>query len=136
LNWLKGKNVGILTLEASNYDEFDLGTGGSSDGGGSTDIIIAANSHYITQGFSGTVTVTTSDEDLGYMTGWARDVKLLASYNGASTSAKILVIDAGQILVDGSIAADKRVFFGARYFGNLNANGIILFDRALEWAAS
>jgi hypothetical protein len=29
-------------------------------------------------------------------------------------------------------AAQKRVFFGVEY-DNLNANGITLFDNALEW---
>jgi len=37
------------------------------------------------------------------------------------------------LLVDGSNAAEKRVFFGAQYFNNLNANGITLFNNALEW---
>jgi hypothetical protein len=33
------------------------------------------------------------------------------------------------------IASERRAFFGAQLFDNLNENGVKLFDRSLEWAA-
>jgi len=133
---LKGKAIGILTVEGANWDEFDLGTGGDSSDGGSADINIVDNSHYITSVFStGTITVATASTNAGYISGWSNDVTNLAHYDGAATWSKLLVVEKGGTLVDATSAAERRVFFGAKYFGNLNADGITLFNRALDWVA-
>jgi len=137
--WLKDKVVPILTVEGANSDELSMGDGGSSSSGKSKFIIIdVPSAHYITQGFPANVQiqVTTSVNDLGHMTGYdGYGLQELAHYDtSGAEKAKILVADSGALLVDGSSAADKRVFFGAKYFANLNDNGITLFDRALEWA--
>ena len=92
--------------------------------------------HPITQGFAAGVPiqVTTSSSNLGYISGYSKGVKELGHYDTSGTvKAKILAVDAGALLIDGSSAAEKRVFFGAQYFGNLNSNGIKLFDNALKW---
>jgi len=137
--WLKDALAPILTIQGEDSDELAMGDGGSSKGGKSKYIIIDnPSAHYITQGFAAGVPiqVSTSVDNLGHMTGYdGYGIQELAHYdtNGA-VKAKILVADSGALLVDGSSAADKRVFFGAQHFDNLNANGITLFDRALEWA--
>jgi len=141
-DWLRHAEVPILSVEGANADEFILGDGGSSKGGKSTEVVIFDNTHPITAHLAqgAVVPVTTSDQNLGYMTEWddepASEVQMLAYYNSAGEwKAKILVADKGDILADGDTpAADKRVFFGARYFGNLNPAGVTLFDKALEWA--
>ena len=136
---LKDAIVPILTVEGANSDELAMADGGSSKSGKSKYIIIDdPSAHYITQGFAAGVPiqVTTSVNNLGHMKGYeGYGLEELAHYDTTgSTKAKILVADAGAALVDGtSTAADKRVFFGAQYFANLNDNGITLFDRALEW---
>jgi hypothetical protein len=140
--WLRDAEVPIVSVEGANADELILGDGGSSKGGKSTDIVIFDNSHPITDhlGPNEIVQVTVTDKNLGYMTEWddesASQVQMLAYYNSAGEwKAKILVADKGDILADGETpAGDKRVFFGARYFANLNPAGILLFDKALEWA--
>ncbi len=134
--WLKSEDVGIFTLEGANNDEFDLGTGGSSDGGGDDEINITNNTHYITEVFSiGTLQVSTSTSNAGYMSGQSNDVYGLGDYIANSGQHKIVVVEDGGTLTDSTTAANRRVFFGAQYFNNLNSNGLTIFQRALDWAA-
>ena len=135
--WLKTQVVGLLTLEGANNDEFEMGTGGSSSGGGDTDINITDNTHYITQVFPTCVlTVTVSPNNLGSMSGWANDVNKLAHYDSTPTSAKLLEVERGGVLQGGTnTAADRRVFFGAQRFGNLTVDGRTIFNRSLDWVA-
>lgn len=136
--WLKNNKAGILTLEGNNFDEFELGNNGSTGGGGSMTVFVVNNTHFITQPFSaGTLTVTTSTTNLGEMRGWANDVTNLAYYTADNTRSKLLYAEKGTVLQGGTnLAAGRRVFYGARYFNNLNNNGRILFTRASLWAAS
>ncbi|MFC1704891.1 LamG-like jellyroll fold domain-containing protein [Nanoarchaeota archaeon] len=134
--WLKSEAVGILTVEGSNNDEFDFGTGGNSNDAPDTIINITNNTHYITQPFSlGPVSVASTSGNGGYITGWSNDVNLLAYYNNTPTQSKLLAVESGGTLADSSTAAERRVFFGARYFANLNSNGTTIFNRALDWVA-
>jgi len=133
--WLKFKGVGILTLEGNTDDDLGLADEGSSKGGKSTNMVIVDNTHPITQGFSGTVTVSINSKHLGDMEGWANDVTLLGHYEGSPEKAKLLVIDANQILTDGTTSPDKRVFYGVQFFKNLTVDGKTLFDNALTWVS-
>jgi len=134
--WLKDQAVSIFTVAGTNWDELEMGSGGSSSGGGDTDIK-PDNSHYITGVFSNAVrTVTTVATNLGDMSGWANGVRKLAHYKSNSTLAKLLYVEAGGVLQGGvNTAAERRVFFGVQYFANLTADGITLFNRSLNWAA-
>jgi hypothetical protein len=77
------------------------------------------------------------------MEGWGNGVQSLAYYSGEPASSTLLVVEQGGTLVSfgtgacqsAGTATDRRVFFGARLFANLNANGREVFDRAFEWAA-
>ncbi|MCH7933624.1 MAG: hypothetical protein IIC36_06470, partial [Gemmatimonadetes bacterium] len=135
--WLKTEVVGILTLEGSNWDEFEMGSAGTSDLGADTQINITDNTHYITSVFpTGVLTVTTVTTNLGSMSGWANGVGKLAHYNSNSALAKLLYVDIGGVLQGGvNTAADRRAFWGAQYFANLTADGITIFNRALDWVA-
>jgi len=118
-----------------------MGDGGSSKGGNDKYIIIT-QAHPITAGFAlgVPIQVTTSTSHLGHMTGWDENgsgVELLANYDtDGATKAKILAVDKLGLLVDGTQAPEKRVFFGAQYFANLTSEGVILFDQAFDWAAA
>ena len=135
--WLKNEAVGLLTLEGANWDELELGSAGSSAGGGDTDIDITDNTHYITAVFpTGVRTVTTATTNLGEMRGWANGVNKLGHYAASPTMAKLLEVEKGGILQGGvNTAAERRVFLGAQFFGNLNADGKTLFNRSLDWVA-
>jgi len=138
--WLKNIAVPILTVEGQNWDEFDMGTGGDSNLGGSLDIDITDNTHYITSVFPlGVLTInnagTNTSNDLGYMAGWANGVKKLANYTSNSSWARLTYVDKGGALVTSGTAAERRVFFGARYFAQLNSDGVKIFDRSLQWVS-
>ena len=135
--WLKNQAVPIFTVEGANNDELELGSGGSSSGGGDTQINITDNTHYITGVFAtGVRTVTSVTTDLGYMSGWANGVTKLAHDNANSTLAKLLYVGNGGVLQGGvNTAAERRSFFAAQYFANLTADGITLLNRSLDWAA-
>lgn len=133
--WLKNRIVPILTIEGCNNDEYELASTGVSDTTADTDVDIVDDTHYIAAGLSGTVTAYTVAANIGYMSGWANDVKPIARFNAAPTQATVLYVEKGGLLRGGvNTAAERRVFVAAQYFNNLGANGVSLFNAALEWA--
>jgi hypothetical protein len=68
------------------------------------------------------------------MTGWAQDVSDLAQSWDTASEAWILAVDKDETLQGGvNTAAERRVYLGAAFFGNLNSAGEAIFDRALDW---
>lgn len=132
--WLANQAVPILTVDAQNYNEFQLGTSQSRNGGGATGTIFAA--HFITEIFPigpPPITLDTGGQR-GRIQGFTNDVTMLVHYGTNTARAKILVVEAGGLLVDGvTNAPAKRAFFGAREFGFLNNDGISLFNRTIAW---
>jgi len=141
IDWLHNEAIPILTVDGENAEELEMGDGGSSKGGNSKFIIIT-QAHPITAGFAlgVPIQVSTSTNNLGHMTEWDEDgsqVKLLANYDtNGEQKAKILAVDKLGLLVDGTQAPEKRVFFGAQYFANLTSEGVQLFDQAFAWATA
>jgi len=138
--WLKPYAVPILTVEGQNWDELSMGTSGDSNLGGSLDINIVDNSHFITSVYPlGAVTINTAGtntgNDLGYMSGWANGVKSLANYTFNSNWSRLEYVEKGDLLVTSGTAAERRVFYGARYFGELTSDGVRIFDRSLAWVS-
>jgi hypothetical protein len=141
---LKSIGVGIVTVEGYTWDELDLGTSGDGVNGAGVDVKILDNSHYITQALGvnngDTVTIADVAGNSGRILGWdagSSQIDALATYTSPSddSEARLLAVESGDTLADGSSAADRRVFLGARFFDNLNSIGDDLFDRALLWAA-
>ena len=94
----------------------------------------------LTAGFNGiqvfyTITVTDADANLD-LEGIDVVLSSMTSTSSGTEKAKILVVNAGATLFDGTPAENKRVFFGAQYFDKLNDLGVALFDQALYWAAN
>ncbi len=135
--WLKTESIPILTMEGSNWDEYDLGTGGTSDSLTSRDINIVNGTHYITENLgTGTFTIYTgASAGGGDISGWSNDVQNLAFYSGSGTLSALLVVENGGTLVDSTTAAERRAFFAGFDFGSLNANGLTIFERAVDWTA-
>ncbi len=135
---LKNAEIGILTVEGDHYNELQMARSGDSSQGNKY-VKITDFSHYITQDFEQTnnkIKVASSDNGAGYMKYWNKnnsEVKSLVDYD--SKKSKLLVVEAGDKLYNHEIASDRRAFFGAQLFDNLNENGVKLFDRSLEWAA-
>jgi hypothetical protein len=135
--WLKDDSIGILTVEGTNNDEFDLGTSGDSTGAPDGDVEIQNGSHYITQDYNtnDVVTIASTTSNLGYMGGWSNDVQALAVYDSTPTQSWLLAVENGGTLTDLTTAAERRVFLGAQYFANLNSNGTDIFERSLNWVS-
>jgi len=120
-----------------------MGYKGKSGAGGETSINITSD-HFIIlnaesklgiplQGL--TIPVTNNSKHLGFMKSDASyGTESLANYDGKPNKSKILIADAGALVNEPT--AGKRVFFGAQFFGNLNDNGVALFDSAVEWVAA
>jgi hypothetical protein len=135
--WLKTETIPILTTEGSNWDEYDLGTGGSSASLTSTDINIVNGSHYITETFgTGIVTIYNgASAGGGDISGFSNDVQNLAFYSGSGTLSAITVVESGGTLADSSTAAERRSFFAGFDFEELNTDGLTLFARTVDWTA-
>lgn len=136
---LKNFPIGIVTVEGYTWDELDLGTSGDGVNGAGTSINILDNTHYITKEHSlGPVTIADISGNSGQIKGWTANgaqIDALGVYVSDSSEARLLAVESGEKLADGTDAADRRVFLGARYFANLNSVGENLFDRSLTWAA-
>ena len=129
--------TGVITMEGFNYDEFGLGTGGSDTTANDDTVNITNVLHTITSGFSvGQINATYHTTNQGHMLGWGNDVKALAVYASSPARAKILAVDKGEILAGGNTAGGRRAAFLQTNGSDLNQNGIILWQNALDWAAS
>ncbi|MFQ5481544.1 MAG: hypothetical protein ACE5ER_02200, partial [Nitrospinaceae bacterium] len=138
VGWLAPFNVGILTLHGNTFNTFSLGTGGATFGPvNSTDIVVQNPTHYIMQvppfSSGGTHTIYTNADNSGHMQGWSNGVTALATHQPNATRGRLLVVDAGALLVNGNPAPSRRAYFAARFFANLNTDGQELFKRSLEW---
>ena len=152
-NWLKDEAVGILTLDAlpnPNANRFCLASIGDDNRPVTPWMTVTNNTHYITKIFNGTrippfdVDVGGGTEAGGNMRGWeGYGVLSLGHYQGLPPQSKLLVVEKRGTLVSfgtggcqfAGTAADRRVFFGARLFGNLTNDGKEVFDHAFNWAA-
>ncbi|QPJ62540.1 MAG: type II secretion system protein [Candidatus Nitronauta litoralis] len=141
-SWLSGISVPILTLYAQDYNEFSLGTNRDTNGQEVLGTVQIAN-HFITRvfglgNFAFDDGVAINQPDRGYITGFSNQVTSLISYAIAGRS-KLLVVQSGGTLVNGSPAPARRAFLGMRHYTEggrvLNRNGLKLFNRTLAWAA-
>ncbi len=141
-SWLSGTTAPIVTLYSQDYNEFSLGTNRDTNGEEVLGTVQIAN-HFITRvfglgnfAFDDGVAVNTPDR--GYITGFTNQVTSLISYAIAGRS-KLLVVQSGGTLVNGSQAPARRAFLGMREYREggrvLNRNGLKLFNRTLAWAA-
>ena len=135
-NKLVNATIGVVNEEGGLVDEF--GFAPSEVNYSATDIGIVDVSHYITIPFvAGPLTITSSPQDLQRLTGVvATGLDSLAESSGLPTLA---AIEVGGGLAGGGNAAGRRAQlpWGANAFdfNALNADGLTIFQRALEWGA-
>eukprot|EP00003_Mantamonas_plastica_P013238 TRINITY_DN231_c0_g1_i21.p1 TRINITY_DN231_c0_g1~~TRINITY_DN231_c0_g1_i21.p1 ORF type:complete len:4505 (+),score=1241.59 TRINITY_DN231_c0_g1_i21:2738-16252(+) len=134
--WQKLIDVGVLNFEGACDNEYRIGTGGSSNLGGSTTCNVLDSNHFITKGYSGVVTVSTSTGSLGYVRPVIADVKILLQYTSSANDDRLVYIDGGGTLDDASITPARRVFYPAQFTNKFTADGTVFFNRSLEYAAS
>ncbi len=133
---LVNAEIGVVTEEDNLSDEFGMAAGIAWESG--TQVEINDNSHYITSPFSlGLLTILTANESLAYVTGaQSPDLGQLAS---SSSGYGVVTLDAGDAMFGGGAAAGRRAQlpWGGDNFdvNHLNADGLTILQRALEWGA-
>ncbi len=134
---LKNAAIGIVIGESDFHDEF-----GVSEMGGDhndTQIEVTDNSHYITQAFPlGVLTVATTSDHIAYFEAeLAPEATSLANQPGDAAKITLIVLDEGDALYGGGVAAGRRVALpiGAFASTDLNDDGKTLLKRSLEWAS-
>lgn len=139
VNW---ENALIHDGEAGNF--FLSDRGGNEDAENLTQIDIVDPSHPLAAGLSGTVTVYDPPNAQQYGLGeLGEGVSLIASSADDPDRHMIFAVDVGDALLgDGSdgfpdTAAGRRVMFFLSDFGfsTLTADGVSLFNAAIDWAA-
>lgn len=131
-----GADIPILFLEQAIFDDMLMGDSG---GDFTTDLRewdIADNTHPITDGQSlGSVAVQFSEKDMlpgemAYVTDTgAEGVQVLATSPDDPTQVTLAAIDKGGLLLDGTLAANRRVFMG---FADWNLGSDVVTDKAWE----
>ncbi len=131
----------IVNEQIALHDE--LGFSSSSGSNAFDKIFVENNSHSITTGFStGWLTIATSSQTLYSLEGTlAPGMNTLATtwINGANYKDGLALLESGASLYNGGSAAARRAQLpwgaGGFNFANLNANGQLIMQRAIEWAA-
>ncbi len=133
---LVNATIGVVTEEGDLSDEFGMASTITWDSGDTLNI--TDNSHYITQPFSlGNLTVMTAVNSLAYVSGTRSvDLKNLGSIINRPA---LVALDVGATTYTAGTAAGRRVQlpWGGNTFdvNTLNADGLTLLQRALEWGA-
>jgi hypothetical protein len=135
---LKGYPIGVVNEEPELYDDLLLASGDTEHVGSSIDIV--DNSHFITSVFPpGALSIYQRDmEILSASKPHAAGLQVLGEFKG---NASLTVIDAGAETTSGP-ATGRRVtlplgqHFAAGFdWTHLNNNGLLLVQRAIEWAS-
>lgn len=138
---LTGTIVGIVNEQKALLIE--LGFSGEVDSNSRSDIVILDNTHSITSGLAlGTTTITTSNQPFTFTNnGSAPGAQVLAETNQVSSffEPSLLTLETNAELWGGGSAAGRRVALPWGDIGfdvnALNADGLMIMQRAFEWAA-
>ncbi|MCP5092993.1 MAG: DNRLRE domain-containing protein, partial [Gammaproteobacteria bacterium] len=134
-NKLTAATIGAVIEEDNLAGELGFSGGINWDSGTNFDI---DNTHYITSTLAtGDVALLSSFESLATLTGTiAADIQVLGYHDGLISLA---ALDGGAALSGGGSAAGRRVILpwggSDMDVGFLNADGLTVFRRALEWGA-
>jgi prepilin-type N-terminal cleavage/methylation domain-containing protein len=140
---LVGAPIGVVIEEGSLYDEFGISTSAATTN--ETSIRITNNSHPISLGFSGTISICSTSSPMYVATGTespdlttlAEDAGLLSPLLGKPILA---VLERGSRMAGTTeTSAGRRVVlpWGASGFdiGTLRGNGLTIMQRSIEWAS-
>lgn len=135
---------GIVFEEAELVDEFQVAPGVTFSS--STFLNIVNRTHYIVStlptGGNPTSTPVHLASNAFQMSslnsGWALGVSILGHHPSRSNFPSLVAIRAGGTLMNGSLAAGRRVMLPWGHedqeFNHLNSNGLTILRRSLEWA--
>lgn len=131
--------VPVLTWESQLYDEFGMTPTSFGSAGTQSlqrNLAIAAPTHPVAGGLSGTVAVTSSSSTFNYGKPNANAVRI-ATLTGDASRVAVFAYDAG-VSMPGLVAPARRIglFLGDSTASVLTTNGWRIFERAVEWAAA
>ncbi|MDQ5823423.1 MAG: DUF6443 domain-containing protein, partial [Chloroflexota bacterium] len=129
--------VPVLAWDAQLFDELGISPAGMTDVGfaaSQTQVSISNASHAMAAGLSGTVTVSSSAGNMA----WGKvnaNAQKVATLTSDSTKAVIFGYEKGAAM-HGLVARARRVgfFMSDNTASTLTANGLALFDAAVNWA--
>lgn len=131
--------VPVLSWENALQDNFLFTTDDAAAHGtttGQTQLEITDPTHPIASGLSGVVTIADAPVELSWGMP-APAAKRVATLTDGTGHVGLYTYNTGDLLIDGtSHAAARRVHFPGTdiSFSSLNANGLKLFDNAINWA--
>ncbi len=134
-----GTDKGVLNWERAIFSTAAGDAQVSSGNGiaaGATALTIAAPTHPLAAGLTGTVTVASAGRDFSYGTAaHATGAVVVASVAGNAGWAAITTVEKSRALLNGTGAAGRRVnfFFADATATALTPNGWALFDAAVSW---
>ena len=134
---LKSETKPILTLEASNHDEFYIGVGVADNTNRVVTSTIINSAHPILGTLTAPITynLTGATVQQGAMSKSANMLNsnyvLQATDN--NTHYPLVVVDSGDTLADLTIAAGKRVFLGGKTSSQWSADVQTIFVNSLKW---
>jgi len=135
----KFKNVTtpVVTLDSQLFDDMGMTATTSANFGTTSsqkNVTITNGTHPMAGGLSGTIQVTTSNTKFAWGKPNANAAKI-ATLTSDSTKSTDFGYDSG-VVMPGLTAPARRVgFFYTASSSNLTANGGVLFDNAIKWAA-
>ena len=136
-----GVPVPVMTWEYGNGDDWAMSNdGGNGTTGNQTALTITGAPHPLAAGLANGVHTTQTSGNQSYLSTVPEGAVLIAA-DEAGTVPRIIGIPAG-LVVDPTVIgvpithASRKVYFGVIQndnFATLNANGLALFDAAVEW---
>ena len=132
--------IGVVNEEPYLMDEFRLSSNNPSSVYKDDAIVILDNTHPVTSVFpAGMLTICSSKQWLGGLSSSLAPGVVVLAKRKFGTNPALLVVEAGIELKDGRTAMGRRVQlpWGGNSFDitDLNHNGVLLMQRAVDWAA-
>jgi hypothetical protein len=135
--------IGVVFEEYALVDEFLVAPGITF--GDSSTLNIVNRTHYIvsfvTPPSEGMVSLQVFHQTFlicSLNSGWATGLTVLGRHPNRSNLPALIAVRQGGTLMGGNLAAGRRVMLpwgdANQEFSNLNANGLMIMRRALEWA--
>ncbi len=129
----------VVCMEGLIWDDMDISPAGIAVT--DTDLQIVTGAHPIAAGLAGVVDFMITDPGSGsFHTGPAASATIVAARVSNAAEAVIFAFDQGAIMENGFAAPARRVGFGADVDGGVGANGqldtdgLTMFDAAVAWA--
>ena len=132
----KAYNAPILSLVPFETNDHALSSNAANSSASYSSITITNTAHPITQSLAaGTLSVLSSSKKLQFCYTIGSNATTLATINGVPSAKALVAYDTGNLLVDGSVAVNRRVmcWLNNDNISFVNAQGQALMLSVCEW---